>query len=78
MMIPWNEFSDTERMMDINSEDAGYEMKHYDSNCSLEIKTPSSKKLMQMKIKQCIDLHGPYSQCELGSTAFKQLVYKPE
>jgi hypothetical protein len=47
-------------------------------NCGLEIKTPSSKQLMQTKIRQNIDLYGCYSQCEFGSEAFKQLVYKPE
>jgi hypothetical protein len=47
-------------------------------NCWLEIKTPSSKKIIQETIKNGLDLYGPYSQCEFGSCAFTQLIYKPE
>ena len=47
-------------------------------NGGLEIKTPSSKKIIQEKIKKGLDLYGPFSQCEFGTQAFKQLVYKPE
>ena len=47
-------------------------------NCGLEFKTPSSKKIIQEKIKKGLDLYGPFSQCEFGTQAFKQLVYMPE
>ena len=47
-------------------------------HCGLEIKTPSSKKLLQNEIRTAVDLHGVFSQCEFGSAAFRQLVYKPE
>ena len=36
------------------------------------------KKIAQNKIRNCMDLYGSFSQFELGSLAFKQLVYKPE
>ena len=47
-------------------------------NCGLEIKTPSSKKLIQGCIREAVDLHGAFSCCEFSTTEFKQLVYKPE
>ena len=47
-------------------------------HCGLEIKSPPSKKIIQETINKCVDLHGPFSQCEFGTPAFKQLVYKPE
>ena len=53
-------------------------MDHSNYNCGLEIKTPSSKKILHTQIRNYIDLYGMFSQCEFGSAAFKHLVYKPE
>jgi hypothetical protein len=61
-----------------DSEDEGYIMDGKNYNCGLEIKTPSSKKILQHQVRQGIDLFGTFSQCEFGSDAFRQLVYKPE
>ena len=61
-----------------NSGDEGWAMEHSNYNCGLEIKTPSSKKILHTQIRNNIDLYGMFSQCEFGSAAFKQLVYKPE
>lgn len=63
---------------DSDSEDAGHVLDHQNYNCGLEIKTPSSKKILQQQVRQCVDLYGTFSQCEFGSAAFKKLVYKPE
>ena len=53
-------------------------MERREYNCGLEIKTPSSKKLIQGCIREVIDLHGAFSCCEFGLAEFKQLIYKPE
>jgi hypothetical protein len=60
------------------SEDEGTRMERQTYDCGLEIKTPSSKKILQHQVRQGIELFGTFSQCEFGSDAFKQLVYKPE
>ena len=46
--------------------------------CGLEIKTPSSKKLIDKVINPMKELYGAFSLCEFGDTKFKRLVYKPE
>ena len=61
-----------------DSEDEGTIMDRKNYHCGLEIKTPSSKKILQHQVCQEIDLFGTFSQCEFGSDAFRQLVYKPE
>jgi hypothetical protein len=61
-----------------DSEDEGTVMERKNYNCGLEIKTPSSKKILQHQVRQGIDLFGTFSQCEFGSDQFRQLVYKPE
>jgi len=68
----WNDqnYSDSEK------DDDSIERREY--NCGLEIKTPSSKKVIQGCIMEAVDLHGTFSCCEFGSSEFKQLVYKPE
>jgi hypothetical protein len=60
------------------SDDEGTLMERRHYNCGLEIKTPSSKKILQNQVRQGIELYGTFSHCEFGSSAFKQLVYKPE
>jgi len=59
-------------------EDEGRVMDQYKYHRGLERKTPSSKKLLQNKIRTCINLYGAFSQCEFRSSAFRQLVYKPD
>ena len=44
-------------------------------NCGLEIKTPSSKKVIRNKILPAIELGGVFSNCEFGDSMFKVLVY---
>jgi hypothetical protein len=70
--------SNEERSYHSDSEDSHVSMDRRNYNCGLEIKTPSSKKIIQDTVKKALDLHGPFSQCEFGTDAFKQLVYKPE
>ena len=73
------ELSDNEVQSDnSDSEDAGHIMDNENFNCGLEIKTPSSKKILQQQVCQCVDLYGTFSHCDFGSAAFKKLVYKPE
>ena len=45
-------------------------------NCGLEIKTPSSRKLVRRTISCLKELHGTFSTCTFGDDKFKQLVYK--
>ena len=45
-------------------------------SCGLEIKTPSSKKIVN-SLREVKNLQGMFSACEFGSVTFKQLVYKP-
>ena len=68
------ELSDDERSCHSDSEEDAILLDHQQYNSGLEIKTPSSKKIIQDTIKKCIDLHGQFSQCEFGPPAFKQLV----
>jgi len=63
---------------DNNSDSDENSMERREYNCGLEIKIPSSKKLIQGCIREAIDLHGAFSCCEFGSAEFKQLVYMPE
>lgn len=44
----------------------------------LEIKTPSSKKLLLKKINPARTIHCLFSMCLFGNDTFKQLVYKPD
>ena len=72
------EDKDDERSIHSDSDGSAVSMDRRKYNCGLEIKTPSSKKIIQETIKKSLDLHGSFSQCKFGSSAFKQLVYKPE
>ena len=55
-------------LMNSDSEGSDASMDHRCYNCGLEIKTPSSKKVIQEKIKKALDLYGPFLQCELHSS----------
>ena len=61
---------------DSKEDDSSIDRREY--TCGLEIKTPSSKKLIQGCIREAVDWHGAFSCCEFGLSEFKQLVYKPE
>ncbi len=78
LVIKNNELSDYESSFHSDSEEDAISLDHPQYNCDLEIKTLSSKKIIQDTIKKCIDVHSQFSQCEFGTPAFKQLVYKPE
>ncbi len=78
LVIKYNELSDDEHLCHSDSEEDVISLDHQQHNCVLEIKTPSSNKIIQDTIKKCIDLHGQFSQYEVGTPAFKQLVYKPK
>jgi hypothetical protein len=70
--------SGDERSVHSDSDGSAVSIERRKYNCGLEIKTPSSKKIIQETVKKGLDFYGPYSQCEFGSCAFTQLVYKPE
>ena len=67
--------SGDERSVHSDSDGSAVSIERRKYNCGLEIKTPSSKKIIQETVKKGLDLYGPYSQCEFGSCAFTQLVY---
>ena len=78
IVMRYNEDSTDEHSFHSDSDLSTVSIERRKFNCGLEIKTPSSKKIVQETVKKVLDLYGPYSQCEFGSSAFKQLVYKPE
>ncbi len=78
LVIKYNEMIDKECSPNLDSKGNKNDLEHRNYNCGLEIKTPSSKKIIHETVRRCVDAHGMFSQCEFGSPAFKQLVYKPE
>jgi hypothetical protein len=56
----------------------GFAVERRNYSCGLEIKTQFNKKFIQVKIRQCVDLHSAFSYCDFGGSVLKQLIYKPE
>ena len=77
IVMRYNEEGLENDLMNSDSEGSDVSMAHRHFNCGLEIKTPSSKKIIQDTIRNA-STYVVFSQCEFGTPAFKQLVYKPE
>jgi len=59
-VIKWNDLSDVARLLDSESEDEGFTVERRNYDCGLEITTSCIKKLTQVKIRQCANLHGAF------------------